>query len=288
MKDTCSRINPVEFDVEEINTFDFFDYTFFQFKTDGGFQLPYNIEPTKGEHDFNNCKVCQENLIGISNALTDKFNGKNGKKEFPYCCSYHENLIELENFNRDLFAGVPEMVAKKVIYTKQHITNNYKTPNWYKRITDYIDFVIDSFGRMPVNCGESLYLVEYYYQILCSLKANNDFPIEKKDAIIDFITSKQNPSPDPEFDFITLFRTYHTWINEFPFELNSYFGDKKIEFINSLPFLAVQSEPNIYSGLRKTKIHTQNSLVMVLFNLTRELLSAINVKNLIEKGIIKL
>ena len=279
-------MDPIKFNIDNITEFEYFGSKIIKLETKGFFQLPFEIDPTKGKHDYNSCEECQKSITTITNALTGKFNGNKEKNEFPLCCSAHPNLLKLEGFKRELFAQVPAMVARKVVYTKQHITNNIDLGNWHKSITDYLEWVIESFGQMPSDCGERLFLSDYYHYISEALKEVKDIDSNKKDALLKFIAVYQEPNNNSKSDFITLVNTYQTWIKEFPFELNNYFGNQKKEFINHLPIIDGELEINMFSGKAKVKMHTQSSLIMVLVNLTKQLLNTIDAKHLIEKGLI--
>ena len=191
------------------------------------YATPYETNPTKGEHDFNGCEVCQNDLHRIKDQLTSKFNGL-GKwqgREFPLCCSYHSKLPEFKEFNRDDFLNVPDMVAKKIIYTKQHIKNNYFSDNYYKEITDYIEYTIESFGLMPKDCGEPLFLGEYFSQILYYVEAIDDEPIERKGKLKEFLISSKNPKRhNPITDINVLVSTYQTPPNQLSLDFHCRLG----------------------------------------------------------------
>lgn len=252
----------------------------------GAFELPFQIESTEGEHDFNKCKGCKENLNELIKRLKGKFEGSENKQGFPFCCSYHSNLVKVKEFDRALFVNVPEMVAKKVIYTNQHIINNHNSENWYKKITDYIEFTVESFGQMPKGCGEPLYLSDYLFYITDLLKEYKGIPPDKKNRIFDYINLYQTPSKNTKTDLNILLSIYQKWLKEFPFDLNSYFGNLKQHFEKQLPIFSGKPEVNIYSGMSKVRIHTKSSLFEALINLTDNLLTQINGVTLYEKGLI--
>lgn len=275
------------FYVKDISPVEFCGKTvMYQMNLNGAFELPFEIEPTKGEHDFTTCEGCQKTLAELTKRLTEKFEGNKQKKGFPYCCSYHSNLVKVKEFNRALFANVPGMVANKIIYTNQHIINNHNTENWYKFITDYIEWAVESFGQMPNDCGEPLYLSDYFFYVTDLLKQKNEVPNEKKTRLLEFLNTYQTPNESPKTDFNILLSTYQKWLKEFPFELNSYFGNLKQHFEKQLPILNGKPETNIFSGMAKAKMHTKSSLIEALINLTNNLLTQINGVTLYEKGLI--
>lgn len=275
------------FFVNEIKPVEFCGKTvMWQMDLNGAFELPFEIEQTKGEHDFTTCEGCQKTLAELTKRLTIKFEGNEQKKGFPFCCSYHSNLVKVKEFNRALFANVPVMVAKKIIYTNQHIINNHSSENWYKIITDYIEWVIESFGQMPNDCGERLYLSDYFFYVTDLLKRNDEMKAETKARLLEFLITYQTPNENPKTDLNVLLGTYQKWFKEFPFELNSYFGNLKQHFEKQLPILNGKPETNIYLGMAKAKMHTKSSLIEALINLTNNLLTQINGVTLYEKGLI--
>lgn len=178
------------------------------------------------------------------------------------------------------------MAARKIIYTNQHIGNNLNVENWYKVITDFIEYAIISFGKMPVDCGEPLYLRAFVNQIIHCVEESKDASTEQKNKILEFIKSYTSPENQQKTDLNILIRTYEKWFTIFPFALNSYFGNLKQHFEKELPIYATDPEINIYSGLTKRKLHTKSSLIESLVNLTNDLLTQINGVTLYENGFI--
>ncbi len=66
----------------------------------GIFRLPFKIEPTQGEHDYNTCDSCKANLQKIA------FNVRNKLQKFPDCCEYHSKLKNQDYFNKIYFEGI--------------------------------------------------------------------------------------------------------------------------------------------------------------------------------------
>ncbi len=275
------------FFVQDFKPIEFCGKTFFQLNLNGAYQLPFAIEPTKGEHDYNTCEQCKIGLQSLVVQLTEKFNGNNLKRGFPFCCTAHANLIKLNLFKRDDYTVVPEMTALKVIYTNQHIGNNLKEENWYKIITDYIDWAVDSLGLMPRDCGEPLYRSDYLYHVSNFVEQNKKELGEKGKQILQHINLLKQPNNNTSNpDISILLSTYEKWLKTFPFELNSYFGTLKQHYENQIIILDGTPETNIYSGMSKAKMHTKITLIEALINLTNDLLTQINGIALYENGLI--
>lgn len=276
-----TEIKPLNFCGKEIG---------WQMQSEGGFYIiPYDVEPTKGEHDFKTCEGCQKSLKEFTKQFYERYTGKGQKKGFPLCCSYHSNLINIKEFDKAAFEKVPEMAARKIIYTNQHIINNKSFENWYKIITDYIEYVYKSFGQMPTGCGEGLFLSAYFYYVIENLEKQEKgkyLDPEKKEKILEFINLYRIPAKEQMTDLNILIGTYQNWFKVFPFELNSYFGNLKTHFEKQLPILKGKVETNMYSGMTKGKVHTKNSLIEALITLTDNLLTQINGVVLYENGLI--
>ena len=247
---------------------------------------PMETEPTTGEHDFNTCENCQDLRKELIKRLTEKFNGTEQKQGFPFCCSHHSNLTKVKEFNRASFVSVPEMVADKIIYTIQHIMNNLENENYYKDITDYIDYTVESFGQMPNSCGEPLYLSDYFFYVTYLLTRNTEISKEHKNRLLEFLEARQTPpTKNKNTDLNILLGTYQKWLKIFPFDI-SFFAELKPHFEKQLPILNGKPETNKYTGIAKAKMHTKSSLIDVLLNLTNSLLTQINTTTLYEKGLL--
>lgn len=274
------------FYVNKIRPIEYFDKIVWQLSLNGAFELPVEVNATKGVHDYKICDECQITLKQITKTLTDKFEGKGETAPFPFCCEAHSNLLKFEEFDRSLFINVPKMTATKIVYTNQHIANNHHNENWYKIITDYIDYIVESFGQMPKDCGEPLYLGHYFFYVVDLIKKRPELPTEKKSALLSFIEAYRNPKQADNTDLNILLKTYEKWFKEFPFEMNTYFGSLKQHYQNKFPIMATNPEVNIYSGKAKAPMHTKKSLIDLLVKLTNSLLTEINAATLYERGLI--
>lgn len=258
----------------------------YQMDVTGIYEVPFEVDPVEGEHDYRTCNKCQENYKSMVSSSNEQFNGLGENEPFPLCCADHRELLKLDAFDRKDFEKVPEMVARKTMYVHQHILNSEKTEDWYKRITHYFEWVLSSFGTMPENCGYPLYSIWFFdvtRQLLIDCK---DFDKEKKETILNYLNSFFGPERKGSVDFNLLISTYQKWMNIFPFELNSYFGKLEQHYRNTLPILNGEIETNMYSGISKAKIHTQSSLIEALIKLTDDILTHINGLQMYEAGLI--
>lgn len=261
----------------------FGDQSFLYVKFDWVLITPFEITPTIGKYDYTKSEDCQKELVKITKALKGRFEGDKKRKGFPFCCQDYSNLVKIKEFDRAAYVNVPEMTAKKMIYTKQHILNNINSENWYKEIMDYIEWALQSFGQMPKDCGEPLYLSDYVHYVKDFLEKNEAIPQNKKSKILEFFESPSKKNNDTQTDFNVLIETYQRWLKIFPFEI-SFFAPLKPYFERHVPILGGKPEENKYAGFATVELHTKSSLIEFLMNVTNDLLTKINTLSLSEKG----
>ena len=247
------------------------------------YEPPYETEPTTGEHDFNTCEDCQNNLRELREDFELRFNGTKEKSGFPLCCERHAELAKLQVFNINDFKQVPDWTSKKIVYTSQHIKNHIFTDDYYKDITDYIDYTIDSFGQTP-NDSEPLYLGSYLSCVTGIISNSENIPKEKKDRLLEYLKSFDNHKDNERTDFNILIGTYEKWFKAFPWQM-SFFASLKPQF-EKLPIIQSVSQTNKYSGKTTAKSHTKSSLIKMLVNTTNNILTQINSLALYEKGLL--
>lgn len=265
-------------------------YIMTQVELDGSFEIPFEIEPTTGdEHDYTSCEKCQKTIVDITKWLTERFQGFSNVPAFPLCCDYHKNLIQYEEFvrSKDYFSCVPEMVARKVIFMNQHILNNFKKDNWYEEIKYYMDWVVESFGSMPKNAGEPLYLNQFFGYVWELTSRNKEIEEDKKLRIEEIINSYNTQSINSFDDINKLIKTYEKWLEIFPFRLKEYFGDLKQQFESRLPLFNGKPEVNPYSKMVKVSSHSKRSLILYLNEITKVLIDKIDINELIKDEVIK-
>lgn len=257
---------------------------FYQVSSDGKYEIPFAIEPTSGEHDYNKCDTCQKTIEKLTIELKLDFTGFNGKRAFPNCCDHHSNLTKLKEFDINSFSEIPEMVASKIVYTNQHITNHLQSQDSFKEISDYIEYTWESFGSMPNGFGPPVYLHVYYENLKNTI---NGLKLAKKEKgkLLKFIDELRSPPKRSNFDFQRLLETYEKWLELFPFDI-TFFKDLKDHYKSQLPIFIGPPDNNKYSGSSKFKMHTEGSLVEVLIKITKSLLDRVNVSELRKQGLI--
>lgn len=260
----------------------------YQFKVDGVYEPPFEIPPTTGEHDFNKCDKCQQSIVFLTTWFRELYEGKQDRSAFPNCCEGHKKLNDTKGFKKSDFDQFPEMVVRKIMYTNQHIINNHSTENWLRSISDYMDLIVESFGQFPNGRGGQLFIHEYFAYMKNLVDSIEEISQEKKNAIHDVIDGYTKPIPETErTELRTLVGMYNKWLNEFPFQISSYFGELKKNYEKRILILNGKPHVNQFTGIAVSKLHTKDSLISSLVQLTKDLLSKTNAGDLVEKGIIK-
>lgn len=261
----------------------------------GMFELPFMIEPTDGEHNYESCVGCRKYRKGVVKTLKKHF------EKFPHCCEKHSNLSKHIHFDKKDFNKWVELTADKIMFTHHHIINHLENEDWYEDITNYIEYAIESLGSFPTYCG-SPFLFSQFYNYLIHLSVGtmgtaNSQKVSKKELdlrankILSFIKSRSQNSDttaqdDSDRDFNLLLTTYDKWYKAFPFEL-SYFKHLQNHFQKTLPIVEKDSQRyNKYLERHTATLSTKQSLTLYLLNITKLILSNINGLKLYEKGLL--
>lgn len=249
-----------------------FTLSAFETKPIEGYEAPTNKET--GEQ-FPNCCPFHKSVFEGAESWFSKF---------PNCCDQHKAMVSKWWYNKANYSGIAEKIVKQLSYTEHHISERINIDDWYKDITDYIEYNVSSFGHPAI--GLHLYLgnVQHYIK-----NTNSEIPKNKRQRLIEFIETYYNSPIDinktNKTDLNVLYSTYQKWLKVFPFEI-SFFSTLKPHFEKQLPILNGKPETNKYTGIAKAKMHTKGSLIDVLLNLTNNLLTQINPYTLYEKGLL--
>jgi hypothetical protein len=241
----------------------------FEIKPIEGYKIPTNKET--GEQLPNCCPFHKSVFKGAEQWFS----------KFPNCCDQHKAMVSKWWYNKANYSGIAEKIVKQLSYTEHHISERINIDNWYKDITDYIEYNVSSFGYPAI--GLHLYLgnVQHYIKT-----TKSKIPKDKRQRLIEFTETYYNsPKETNNTDLNILFSTYQKWLKLFPFEI-SFFANLKPQFERQLPILDGKPEVNKYTGIAKAKMHTKGSLIDVLLNLTNDILTQINTTTLYEKGLL--
>lgn len=213
-----------------------------------------------------------------SNVMKD---AENWFKEFPNCCDYHKELSFRPWFKKENYKHLPLKIVLLVEYTQNFIGEKKTERNWYKEITDYIEYSIDSFGSPSI--GMHIYVAHLKYWVDWS----KDIEPSKKKRIIDYLDSNLTISDKPELNLNLLKETFQKWLKTFP--NLAFFNETKSKLKGALPFnlLPKESSYNRFTKTTKFRVRTQFELIELLIDLTKNLLKSFNSTDLIfDKGVL--
>ncbi|WNH10555.1 hypothetical protein [Thalassobellus suaedae] len=279
--------------VDEIKEYSFLDSKFLEVK--GGFyHLPFKIQKTDGKHNLKVCKDCRQIHSKLEQELNIEF------EKFPNCCKHHAKLKTLEIFDKSDFSEVPKMISDKIMFTYLHIINTLDKEDWYEDISDYIAYNFKSFGNFPFGYGEPFQKAFYCDKVIglvenienienkiSSEKISNidiKIRINKVINLLKPITLSES-SLNTDRDFHLLLSTYEDWFKIFPFEL-PYFSHLKVKFKKILPIFTGKTRINRYLNTIGREVHTKESLMVVLLQITKNIISSINGLKLFNDGLI--
>lgn len=253
--------------------------TFFSMDVDT-FEPPFEVVHFEGEHNLKGCQGCRNSLEKMKIGMKDYF------KKFPNCCNAHQNLLKQDWFYVGNYSDLGDKVAYKVIYMLHHTINNIERDDWYLEITSYLEYVLESFGQFPSDCGAPAGLSQaksYLLELLKIAEFDNKEMNPRKEQIMEFVSKYREVKEDKNSDINLLISIYEKWIKIFPFELEL-FSDQKEHFENSFPLLHGEVVENKYTGLAKVQMITQPVLLDYLNTITKKVLYAFDTTKLLEEG----
>ncbi|MBK7958692.1 MAG: hypothetical protein IPK03_11665 [Bacteroidetes bacterium] len=113
----------------EISSNDF-EISFSDVEPIEGYEIPISKETGEA---LPNCCDFHKNVFSIVSKWFDKF---------PSCCDLHRRLLKEHWFKKENYKDVSMKVVKQLSFTTYLIQTKIGEPEWYKVITDYIDYNI--------------------------------------------------------------------------------------------------------------------------------------------------
>ena len=255
------------------------DNPFIVLKPDFIYKHPYqplsfgDYQPPK---NFPNCCDNHKNMMIEAKKLVGRF---------PNCCSLHKKMAEYSIVNIAYYKSedFARSILTRISYTEHHIEKYIDEQNWYKIITDYIEYIIDSFGTP--SFGDHVY--KWAVTGMIELR-QKEIGFNKVQQIIDYINGLYHQDPgEPiaeEVDINELYHIYQKWLSIFPFNIEP-FNKLKEKFTNIFPVI---EEPtyNPYTRLTKGRLITKGKLVEWLIDKTKEILKSVDSAELLHDGLI--
>ena len=145
-------------------------------------------------------------------------------RKFPDCCEPHRKMMKAKWFDKKIYAKLPKKIIDDLSYTEYHISKRIEKSNWYVDITNYIDYIVWSYGQPAIG-------VHHYYHFMKHFigTVRWEIPEEKRRKLLAYVERKYDPPKQQKTDLNQLHTTYLKWLKTFPFEID-YFRKLKEKF----------------------------------------------------------
>ncbi|MFY0482435.1 hypothetical protein ACI6PS_07490 [Flavobacterium sp. PLA-1-15] len=195
-------------------------------------------------------------------------------EKFPHCCDFHRKLVKKDWFKKELYNHVPEKIVKQWIFLECFMDEHIEKDDWYREITDYFDYVFDSFGTPTVGISD---FIGHMYHYLKNNHFKENFPLWKRKLLIEFINESLNVKKNTEIkaktDINILHGTYQKWVKALPSVIKE---KEKLEQIFPLGVLIHSPHYNRFTQLTKYKTRTNGEFIEILINTTKSFLLQID------------
>lgn len=245
---------------------------FIQIPSSYVWDLGYNIEAYHEYSAPENFPFCCENHTQIMKELKTWFD------KFPECCDNHKSLKSKKWFKKEIYKDVPIKVVKAIDYSSSFIKNNLEKDNWYKEITDYIEYILYSFGTPNIGGNWYFLILQKWVQTDLKLEPNIEW---KRHQLLDFfeeiIISKEKKKTNKDLNLLS--STFKNWIKFIP--NIPVFSSIKTAYKGKLPMnlFLYDGEHNRFTGLTKYKSRTKSELIEILVNHTKNILEQLTSSN---------
>jgi hypothetical protein len=237
------------------------------------FNVP-SLENAEIPEKFPDCCAGHQSLY---TSLKEDFN------RFPDCCINHRRLFKVNWFDKSYYLYVPTKVMNSYVFTIDCIKQNMNQADWAKRIKDYIDITIKSFGQLPSGFGPPVGLSHYISLVKNNLASIDDLSAEKHAAIVDMFSDQASKTTTTEYDLELLIQIYKEWLRIFPFDI-PYLASAKQHFQGSTPVFKGPGETNMYTGITAVGMKSKKEMLEFVKDATLAIITTLNAANLFERG----
>jgi Effector-associated domain 11 len=235
--------------------------SFISFGENEIYSKPFSIEPPKGYQEPNCFPEGCNYHNGIKEYIEDWF------RRFPKCCRRHESYINKPWFRRENYIDVPDKLFRSILFTEFIIYDQIETIDWFKNITDYIEYCLHAFGSPEVGADRYYSIIKNYVE-----QQDGKIPDDKILRLLEFLEINymgDNIDKKPTADMNILYATFQKWVKSIPsigpFKLiKSQVADKF-----PMNLILYDGEYNPYLGVTKFRKRTNDELINLLIDLTR-------------------
>ena len=238
---------------------------------------PYDTLPLLGFSYDTKFPDCCETHTNISLFVNDWYDNS-----FPNCCDFHKEMSKEDWFVKEDFKYVVSQTIDKISYFIHLFEALIDTDKWYSEITDYYDYVCDSFGTHIIGLDPFDSAIKHYIK---GVKSSSYEVLEnQRIRLLEHIDSFATEEERNEKELGLLINTYKNWLKYLP-EIE-YFESIKEKYSNGAP-VASSKRYNRFRRAYVYTIRTKAELIEFLTNTTKKMLSEIDTVQLVKDGLIK-
>jgi hypothetical protein len=243
---------------------------------------PQSFDEVFGNHNFNILSELNPSFESLNERLQMLYRGLDGNAPFPNCCHEHKKLATLSVYQESHFENVAYWTTEKCMYTLSFFFENYKSRTFKSDLRDFLDNIVRSFGSIPNGYGEPYLLTNYinYIHYFLNSQTVGDESQELKKFIFQEIHNATNPPELNINDFKILLVKYKEWLKLFPFKIPFLAQHKEYYHNSVIENIIRHKRTNKYGSFMVVTPHTEESLLLSLENITKDLLSKIKVNEL--------
>lgn len=237
------------------------------FKIEGGliFKHPFQSYALKGYDSQNAFRDSEPFLNSISSMASNWF------EKFPDCCDTHREVAKLGNFDKTKFEFIPSQILNNVKYFGHSLETFLGEENGMEEIKDYLDYLIESFGRP--NIGGHLFEKIVKHFIENGTVDNKEFNDDQRLELLTHLEPINPPSDLNERDLDSLYTAFQKWLDAMPNV--GEFKELKESLKGKIPMNIFLIEPkhNKYLGLSFFKTRSRDELLKFLLEMTNDILN---------------
>jgi hypothetical protein len=232
------------------------------FKLEGGliFKHPFKSYPLEGFDNANAFRNSEPFLNSISDMASDWF------ERFPNCCDAHREIEQLGNFEY-----IPSQILNNVKYFAHALETLIDEENGINEIKDYLDYLIESFGRPDIGGHIFDRVVKHFIEN--GTIDNKEFTDDQRLELLEHFEPTKPPIDLNERDLDTLYLVFQKWLEAMP--NIGRFKELKERLKGKIPMNIFLIEPkfNKYLGLSSFKARSRKELLEFLIKMTNDILN---------------
>ena len=236
-------------------------------KNEGGliFKKPFH---TYALIDYDSKNVFRDSapfLKSISELASNWF------EKFPDCCETHREIAQLANFDKRRFEFIPSQILNNLKYFSHALESFIGEENGMDVIKDYLDYLVESFGRPDIGGHLFERIVKHYIENgkVDNIEFGDDQRLELLTHLepIDYIHNLDKRNLD------SFYTTFQKWLEAMPNV--GQFKELKARLKGKYPMqiFLIESKYNKFLGSYSLTARSRDELLKFLIIMTNDVLN---------------